>query len=181
MCIFNTTTTYGTVAKFFHWVIFFLVAMMIIGGFFMEDVPEDWKGFVYNAHKLTGLTILVLMVLRLLWAFMNTKPTLPVMTKAWEKVAERVVHGLLYVTLIAMPLLGWIGSTAAGRAPKLGSWAIALPIAEDKGLKEWAFEWHETLAWVIIVLVTIHVAAALFHHLIKKDDVLRRMLPKGWL
>lgn len=181
MTVFNTELTYGSVAKFFHWTIFILVALMLTGGFFLEDVPEAWQRTAYNGHKLIGLTILTLMLLRALWALINTKPTLPRDTKPWEKVAEHVVHGLLYVLLIAMPLAGWIGATAGGRPPKLGDIALALPVAENKALKEWAFGWHETIAFMLIALLCLHVGAALYHHFFKRDDVLRRMLPKGWL
>lgn len=172
----NTASTYGSVAKFFHWVIFLLVFSMLVFGFFMGDVPKDWQRFVYNTHKLTGLTILVLVMLRLCWALINKKPAL-VMTSAIEKIAEHTVHGLLYAFLMLMPILGWIGSSAGGRPPKLGDWVIGLPLGEDKVLKEWAFHWHGIVAWIIIGLVTIHVLAALYHHFIRRDDVLRRMLP----
>lgn len=181
MSIYNTSSTYGLVAKLFHWVIFLLVLIMVSGGFFLGDLPKDIQPLAYTTHKLTGLFILILMVLRLCWALMNIKPALPAMTAAWEKMAERLVHGLLYASLIAMPLFGWVGSTAAGRPPKLGDWVFALPIAPNDALKEWAFEWHERIAFIIIALVAVHAAAALYHHVIKRDDVLRRMLPKGWL
>src|ERR1700722_20116700 len=112
MCVFNTSTAYGVVAKFFHWLIFILIVGMLVVGYLLEDVPKDWQRTVYNMHKLTGLTLLCLVMLRLVWALINKKPALPPSTSLFEKMGERLVHGLLYVALIAMPLAGWIGATA---------------------------------------------------------------------
>lgn len=173
----NTSQGYGAISKLFHWVIFVLLFCMIVFGYFLEDVPEDYQGLAYNVHKLTGLTILVLMILRLFWTITNPKPELPVATTLWQRVAERLVHWSLYVAVIGMPLAGWIGSVAAEHPPHLGSWIIGLPIAPSKSLADNAFDVHGYLAIAIIVLVGIHVAAALYHHFVRKDDVLRRMLP----
>src|SRR3990167_4238155 len=97
----NSNTQYGSVAKFFHWVIFLLLFCMIIFGFLLDDIPKDYQGVAYNTHKLTGLTILCLMLLRALWALTNPKPALPSDTKPWQRTAERLVHLLLYLTIIA--------------------------------------------------------------------------------
>lgn len=175
MCLRNTPTRYGTVARFFHVTIATLVVIMLSVGFFMDDFPANYQGTVYNLHKLTGVLILVLMVLRLLWALTNVKPALPADTKPWERIAEHAVHGFLYLSLIAMPLVGWIGASAAGRPPMLGSFALALPVPQDGALVEWMFDVHEWLAFFIIGLLVLHIAAALYHHFIKKDDVFRRM------
>jgi len=177
MCAFNTSHSYGVVTKFFHWLIFILVIGMLTAGYFLGDVPKDWQRTVFNLHKLTGLTLLCLVVLRFLWSLINKKPVLPASTTLLEKTGEGLVHGLLYLALIAMPLVGWIGSTAGGRPPHLGSWIIALPIAKDNQLKEWAFDWHGYIAIMLITLISVHILAALYHHFIRKDDVLKRMLP----
>jgi cytochrome b561 len=175
----NTLSTYGSFSKFLHWVIAILVIVMLSFGFFLDDVPKEYQEFTYNLHKLTGLTILALMLIRLLWALMNVKPLLPAGTKAWERIAEHLGHFALYLFLICMPLVGWIGSIAAGYAPKLGSIEFNLPIEKNKVLSETAFDLHNTFAIILIVLVSIHILAALFHHFIKRDGVLRRMLPSN--
>lgn len=173
----NTENSYGSVAKFLHWLIFLLVFVMIVGGFCLGYVPDDYKGLVYNLHKLTGLTILSLMLIRLGWKLINVKPKLPADTTVWQRRAERAVHDLLYLLIIAMPLVGWIGSSSAGKPPHIGDIALGLPIAQNKELIETMFELHEYIAYGIIFLVSIHVLAALYHHYVKKDDVLRRMMP----
>jgi len=172
----NTSSSYGSVTKIFHWLIFVLLAGMLTGGFFLDDMPKDYQPLIYNLHKLTGLTILCLMVLRALWASINIKPALPMGTPAWQRSAERILHFLLYITVIAMPLAGWIGACAGGRPPHIGDFKLALPIAENKPLAGFAFDIHGILAITIIVLASIHIAAALYHYFIKRDNVLNRML-----
>lgn len=173
----NTTFTYGAITKTFHWLLFVLITFMLIFGFLLDSIPKPFQGTAFTIHKLTGLTILALMVLRLLWALVNPKPALPFGTPWYEHVLERVVHWLIYLTLIAMPLAGWIGSVAAGYPPKLGEYAFNLPIEKDKALSESAFDWHNTIAFIIIGLLVLHILAALYHHYVRKDDILRRMLP----
>ncbi|MEO8964208.1 MAG: cytochrome b [Gammaproteobacteria bacterium] len=173
----NSQTTYGSVAKFFHWLIFLLVLVMIFVGYFMDDVAnEATREDVVNIHKVTGITILCLMALRLLWMLINPKPSLPG-TAVWERIAERTVHWLLYAVLIAMPICGWVGSVAAGYIPHFFSFKFALPIPKSKAIDDLAFSIHNTLAIVIITVVSIHILAALYHHVIKKDNVLLRMMP----
>ncbi|MFZ2316154.1 MAG: cytochrome b [Gammaproteobacteria bacterium] len=172
----NTLTSYGVVAKFFHWTIAFLVVFMLVFGYFLDDFPESYKSNVYNLHKLTGLLILSLMLLRMCWALMNPKPILP-HSPTWQLVAERVVHYALYVAAIGMPLAGWIGSCAAGRYPHVGDVKFILPIPQNKTIVDAAFNIHGLFAIALIVLISIHVLAALYHHFIKQDQILRRMLP----
>lgn len=174
----NTSFTYGSVAKFFHWLIVFFVILMLFLGYFMEDISDKvLRGVVVNAHKLLGITILALMILRGLWALMNTKPALPMGTPAWQRAADYLVQGLLYFSLIAMPLVGWIGSSSAGKPPRWGDVVLGLPILKREWLIDVSFALHNFLAVAIIVLICIHVLAALFHHFIRKDNILLRMLP----
>jgi len=177
MALRNSQVAYGSVAKFFHWLIFLLVLFMIIYGYSLQYVPKDYQAFAYNIHKLTGVTILTLMILRLLWALSNPKPLLPLDVPHWERLLERFVHALLYLVLIVMPLAGWIGSVAGGRPPHIGDINLWLPIEQNKALAEAAFNVHNTTAIIIIVLVSLHILAALYHHFIKRDDILRRMMP----
>ena len=172
----NTPLIYGSVSKFFHWLIAILIICMLVFGYFLGDVPKDYQPMTYNIHKLIGLTILLLMLLRLGWALMNVKPRLPDGTPCWQRGAERLTHFLLYVAVIGMPLFGWVGSVAAGHAPHIGGFDINLPIAQSKELADTAFTLHGYFAIVLIVLISIHALAALYHHFICRDDILRRML-----
>lgn len=152
---------------------------MLFLGYFMDEIKDKALfAKVINIHKITGLTILILMILRSLWALSNPKPALPIDTPDWQRISERVLHFLLYAVLIAMPVAGWIMSVSSGHSPKLFSWSIGLPISQNKSTAEFWMTVHNTLAVVIIVLVSIHILAAFYHYFVKKDNILQRMLPK---
>lgn len=174
----NTSTAYGSVTQFLHWLIALLVVCMLIVGFTMGGITDKvMRGQVVNAHKVTGVLVLVLMLIRAGWAIINVKPGLPFQTPAWQKMAERLVHLALYAALIIMPLSGLIGAVSAGRPPHIGDLEIRLPIPQDKNMAEFMFDSiHGPLAFIILFLLTIHIGAALYHHFIKRDDILRRML-----
>jgi len=173
----NTHYSYGSISKFFHWIIFILIFGVIIYGFVLDDFPKAWKPVGYNIHKIIGLTIFVLMVLRLIWTLMNPKPKLPGSIPLWQIAVERLVHFGFYVVLLAMPIVGWVMATAAGKPPKLFGYSLNLPIDPDKVLARQMSFTHTILAYVIIAMVLLHVGAALKHHFVNKDNVLRRMMP----
>ena len=173
----NTENSYGLVAKVLHWLIFFLILGLLLVGFFMDDISDKaLKGQIINLHKLIGITVLGLMIVRAIWALMNPKPLLPINTPVWQRMAERTVHYLIYVALICMPISGWVMSVAAGHPPHFFETLLTLPIPENKTLSDAGWTIHQSLAWIIIGLISIHVLAALYHAVIKKDEVLSRML-----
>ncbi|HSW70518.1 MAG TPA: cytochrome b [Gammaproteobacteria bacterium] len=175
--LFNTGSVYGPLSKFFHWVVGILVILMLSLTFFINDLPNKaLKGTIFNAHKLLGLTILTLMLLRLIWALLNKKPSLP-NTKPWERWAEHLVHWSLYLGLLLMPIAGWVGSVAGGKPPRVGLKKLNLPLEKNEALSDFSFSVHNTLAIILIVLISLHVLAALYHYFFKKDGVLQRMLP----
>lgn len=171
----NSGQAYGSMAKTFHWLIFILVFVMIVGGFFLDDVPKEYKGVIYNLHKLTGVAVFLIMSLRLLWRMANVQPELPADMPGWQKRSARLVHGLLYFFVMAMPVAGLVGASAAGKPPHLGDFYIMLPVPHDKQIIDIAFASHEWIAYIIIGLVTLHVLAALYHYLVRKDKVLQSM------
>lgn len=174
----NTDRSFGSIAKFFHWTIALLIIGILCVGFYMGGIPDEIKREqIFNMHKLFGLTVLSLAVLRLLWRWINPVPVLPSMPW-WEVVLERTVKFLLYVSLFAMPISGWIFSTAAGYAPHLGQFSIPAPFVKlDLTLAGQVFKVHQAIAWGIIVLLCMHVAGGLKHHFIDKDNILKRMMP----
>ncbi len=174
----NSDQHYGSISKFLHWLIAVLVFCMLIAGYFMGDISnKTLHSQIVLAHKLTGLLILALIVLRLVWTLINPKPRLPLETPAWQTFATWLVHSLFYVFLILMPLSGWVMSVAAGKPPKLDGVSLSLPIAKNKPLSNTAYDLHSWLAIVIIALISLHVLAAIYHHYVKKDNIFLRMLP----
>lgn len=172
----NILSCYSTGSKFFHWLIALLVLLMLGGSFFLDDVPKPYEGLAVMIHKSIGLTILVLMILRIVWIVRAGKPALPFMPK-WQKILARSVQHSLYLLLILMPLTGWIMSTAAGRSPLFfGLFTVPFPgIPLDKNLSHNLFTTHQIIAWLLIALVTIHIIGAFKHLLLDKDNVMRSM------
>jgi len=170
-------TRYTTMAILLHW---FLAAAIVAGfviGLQMSDEPVSptrvrWITY----HKWIGITILALSMLRLLWRLGHRPPTLPDSMQAWQRNASRWAHRSLYLFFFIVPLAGWAYSSADGfHVVYLG--LIRLPdlAPKDKALADLLIEVHATLAWTLAVLVGVHVAAALKHHFIDRDSLLRRM------
>ena len=179
MPIRNTQDHYGSVVKSFHWLIALLVIAMLIIGVSMGYIDNKaLRSEVYAFHKSLGLTILGLMILRLFWRLGNPTPSLPSHLPAWQRFGARFSHVLLYLTIILMPISGICMSTAAGYPPKFfGLFTVAAPISKSKAISSFFADMHEVLAWIIVALLVVHILAALKHHFIHKDHVLRRMLP----
>lgn len=179
MSLRNTTETYGSVAKFLHWLIAISVLLMLLVGVSFDYLPKPLYAFALPIHKSLGVTILGLIILRLLWRLANPVPRLPKNTPQWECIAMRAVHFLFYVIIIAMPITG-IVMTIAGSHPLTFWWLLNIHvpfIPADKALSSLMFNWHAYLAWTIAALIVLHTAAALKHHFINKDTILVRMLP----
>ncbi len=176
----KVVSSYASGPKFFHWVIAFIVIGMLCGSFFLGDIPKQYAGTAYMMHKSLGLIILTLMILRVIWIVCEGRPELPPTVPLWEKYLSRFVQYSLYLFVILMPLCGWIMSMAAGRTPVfLGLFNLPLPgIPLDENLAKFMNSCHKTIAWIIIVLLVLHIVGALKHHFYDKDDVLRAMLPK---
>lgn len=177
MSLKNTINSYGSVTKFFHWTIAILIIGMLIFGYFLEDIPKEYEGIALTIHKSIGLFILFLVVIRIIWAFFNVKPRLPG-EGPLARFLEWTVQYTLFVCMIAMPLAGWIGSSSSGKVPSIAGVKLALPIPADKPLIETSFFMHNNIAIILIVFITIHVLAALYHYFVRKDNILQRMLPQ---
>ena len=175
----NTKNSFGSVSKWLHWMILLLLTFMILSGYFADELSSSLIAPLFNLHKLIGLLILSLMLLRLIWWVFNPVPTLPKHVTRFERALAHTVQSLLYVTVLAMPLSGWIMVTAKNHSPHLGSWIINLPgIPLEHALGELAENIHGTLAVIILVLVGLHTLGALKHYFIDHDGILQRMLPR---
>jgi len=180
MTLTNTNQSYGSIAKFFHWLIALLVIILLIVGYSMDQIGDkSIKLQVFNLHKLFGLTVLALITLRLLWRWANPVPLLPPEMALWEKTLEKTVKLFFYIALFIMPLSGWTFSTAAGHPPHIGSYTLAAPFVPlSKTLADQIFNIHAAFAVIVIGLLCLHIAGAFKHHFINKDNILLRMLPK---
>ncbi|KAF0164141.1 MAG: cytochrome b561 [Rhodocyclaceae bacterium] len=179
------TTTQAFSARFtgvaigLHW----LIAVAIVGSFsvglYMVDLPlSPQKLKLYSWHKWAGVTIFLFVMLRLVWRLSHRPPEMPAGMPAWQRKAAEATHVMLYLLMLAVPLSGWLMSSAKGFQTV---WFGVLPLPDlldkNKELGDLLQEVHELLNFGMAALVIAHLGAALKHHFIDRDDVLARMLP----
>lgn len=174
----NTPTRYGIVAQVLHWLIVALVMVQFVLGIRAHGLPVSLERLILLArHKSIGLSIFILVVLRLGWRLYSPPPPLPP-APLQSRAAAYLSHGLMYALLLVMPVVGWLYSSASNLTVSWFGW-FPLPnlVAPDRRLAHGLLLAHESMAWVLLAVIVIHVCAALWHHIILRDDVLLRMLP----
>ncbi len=162
-----------------HWLIALLVFAAFPLGLYMHDLPlSPYKLRLYSYHKWLGVCVMLFAVIRLSWRVSHRPPALPDSMRGWEKLAAESMHYMLYILLFAIPLSGWLMSSAKGFQTVLFG-VIPLPdiINKDKFLGEFLQQVHESFNWILLVMVCAHIAASIKHHFIERDDILERMLP----
>lgn len=173
------TERYNRTAIFLHW----LVGLGILGtlglGLYMVDLPfSPAKLQIYSWHKWAGMTLLFLAVVRLAWRLSHPAPALPDTMGPLTRLAAHAGHWVLYILMLAIPLSGWLMSSAQGFSVV---WFGVLPlpdlVAKNLELGEWLNSIHLILNYTLIATLIGHIGAALHHHFIKKDTVMSRMLP----
>jgi cytochrome b561 len=170
---------YSGLAQTFHWVIAALIVVQFTLAWSAEDLPNGLHKLALLArHKSFGMTILMLAVLRLLWRLTHPAPPLPPGMTRFERIVARATHVAFYVLLFAMPLTGWMMSSAKNYSV---SWFGLFTWPNLIGKSETAFallrDTHDTLSDVLFAVAILHILAALKHHFWNRDDVLVRMLP----
>lgn len=171
---FAPLARYNAGARAFHAVIAVLVIVNLALGLGHDALEDTFN--VMPLHKSIGLTVLGLSIARLAWRFTWTAPAYEPALRPFDLAVARWTHAAFYALMLALPLTGWI-MTSAGERP-LAWFGLAVPkLAVEKGstLYEIGHEGHEILGWVMLALVVLHIAAALRHHYLLKDTVLRRM------
>ena len=169
---------YGRLARALHWTTAALVILMVPGGLVLLSLPPGpVQDTAFVLHRSTGVLLFALTVLRLANRARHPAPPLPSGMPALQRRAAGAVHALLYLLLLAMPIVGWWATSAYG-APISVFWLFELPplVAQDKAVAERVFALHGALGWVLVTLVAAHAGAALHHHFVKRDAILRRML-----
>jgi cytochrome b561 len=179
MQIKNTTERYGMIAQLLHWSI---VALIIVQLVLAEQAEEAGdiieKAQILNAHRSMGMTVFMLAVLRIVWRFVNVSPAVLPSTKTWQHRVASLMHWALYALILAAPLAGWLMTSAKNETVSwFGLFNFPGLITPSESMTEQLEELHEALAGGIFILAILHAVAALKHHFIDKDNVLRRMLP----
>jgi cytochrome b561 len=169
---------YGTTAKVFHWLIVALLFAQYLIGWLMPGVHRNMKpGAAMTFHVSIGLTILVLIVLRLAWRLAH--PVVPESSlPAWQQLSSEAVHWLLYALVSATTITGWLFASFRGWSMSLFFLApMPMLAAEDAAIGKTIDGLHQAMEWALLVVIGIHVAAALVHIFIYRDRIMQRMLP----
>lgn len=170
---------YTTAAIVLHWLIAAAILAQIALGLWMIGIPKEPVGVRagwFNLHKSTGMTLALLVLLRLIWRLTHRPPPLPMTLPGWQRRAAGASHFLLYACMLAMPLSGFFGSVASGFPIKY--FGITVPItAKDPALKDFLSIVHLSTGCLFGALITLHVAAALKHRWLDRDSVFERMWP----
>ena len=174
---------YTALAIALHWVLGLMLVVQFIFGSYMADLPFSPQQLkLYNYHKWTGITLLVLSLARLIWRMSHPAPPLAenivkIMPR-WQRIVRETTHIAIYALFFIVPLTGWAYSSAAG-FPIVVFGVLPLPdwVPADKALAEIIKPWHQLMAWTLAALVFLHVAAAIKHQFVDKDGLISRMLP----
>lgn len=188
----NTENSYGSVAKWLHWLtaLFILVAYLLV--LYLDFVLNNEgpnRSIIIRLHKAIGFSVLIFFALRIWWRFSNPTPGHPESMPKWQVAASNFTHFGLYAMLIAMPLSGYMGNKNG-----VSYGIFSIPGFKDTGFGNWIMDlfgvtfdqwevpfdyFHYEIAgpFLFWMIIAVHVGAALYHHYIEKDDVLKRMLP----
>ncbi|MEO8810662.1 MAG: cytochrome b [Rhodanobacter sp.] len=182
MTLRSTDRRWGSISKCFHWIIALAILCNGTFGLLMDLAASPMQKINWLAlHKSIGLTVLALVLLRIFWRWGDGRPAEEPAPR-WQMLAARAVHGLLYVVILAIPLSGWWFNSVSGKPLQWFKLFNLPPLAaKDAGLRHFAHGVHEYLFWFLLLVLVAHVGAALKHHVLDNDNVLRRMLPFGRL
>lgn len=175
----NTKTSWGSAARAFHWIMGVLILGMLAYGLWMNHVPaRPDRLFHRSIHADFGYVVLVLLTLRLIWRLLNPTPALPPATPIWERTLARFNHGALYIMTFLVAMLGWAHSGA--HKPDYASWFGLFRVpqftTENKADARLYEDWHIYMAYVLLALIVLHVAQALYHHFYRRDRLLVSMV-----
>ena len=171
---------YTPAAIALHWIVAALILANLALGLYTVGLPlSPQKLRYFSFHKWIGVTVFILAAARLSWRLGHPVPELPEAMPLWERRAAHATHVLLYFLFFAAPLTGWLFSSASGfQTVYLGMIPLPDLLSKDKALADALRLAHKSINFTMAALIVLHTAAALKHHFVDKDDVLRRMLPR---
>ncbi len=177
----NTTTSWGSLSRLFHWVLGIAIIGMIAYGWWMNHFPPRPDRYFYRSiHADIGYVVLLLTVIRLIWRGVNPTPALPDDTPPWQRIVARVSHVLLYLVTILVAMLGWAMSGARPANQNYASffgWFNVPQFTSPDKIAAGAYEdRHIFFAYVLLALIVLHALAAAWHHFIRRDRVAMRMV-----
>ncbi len=179
MTLDATTSRYSRLSIAMHWLMLALIALTYLFTELRELFPRGSPGrdFMRAAHFSFGLTVLVLVCVRLAARVHGGTPPIAPALSRWKRAASRIVQLLLYALMIGMPLAGWLMLSLRGDAIPFFGLELPRLTGENKELGKLIREWHGDIGRAGYALIGLHAAAALTHHFVWRDDTLQRMLP----
>lgn len=194
----NQTTRYTKVAILLHWLVALGIIALLGLGWYMNELPKGGpkvssfdlfdlglytvqlseaaspRTFYFNLHKSIGLTVFFIIGLRVYWRLMHQPPALAASLKRWEQIVAHGTHHLLYVLMVLMPVTGMLTTLYSKYGLNWFSIPV-LPGLDDPALRDFFVAAHELTATLLVILIGLHIAAALKHSLIDRDDTMKRM------
>jgi len=174
---------YSAAARRFHWWTVALIIAQVPIGLYMAyrgNVLNIWDALtnsLYSTHKFVGLVILLLVIVRLGYRLSHGAPSDEPTIEPWQKAASHATHWSIYLLLLVVPVLGWLGISYYPALDLFGLVKVPGLVAPNQDTSAVVLYWHGAAAFALVALVSMHIGAALFHYLIRKDNVLARMLP----
>lgn len=170
---------YGSGAIAFHWIVAVLIVFLGGLGLLFEDIPRATQGFWINVHGTVGLVYLAVVIARISWRMTHAAPDLPPDVGEFSRRTSHPVHVFLYLLMLAIPTLGVIAYVWHARAFDFWLFKLDFGVPLIRGVFKPAEEIHGWLAYALFGVAGVHVLAALWHHFIRRDGILTRMLPGG--
>ncbi|MFI4918951.1 MAG: cytochrome b [Legionellales bacterium] len=172
----NSKSHFGLIAILLHWIMALLIIGLLALGLYMVFLPISLEKLkLYGWHKEYGFLALALVTIRLIWRLINVLPSLSL--PWYELIAARLVHWAFYAFMFAMPISGWLVTSAAGLpASFFGLFTLPNLIEPNEELRQFFALAHKWLGYALIITIILHTSAALKHHFINKDNILRRMI-----
>ena len=173
----NTSYSYGLITKLLHWIIGLAIITLLFVGFTMSNMPpntEKWE--LYALHKASGVTLLMLIILRIIWRFINITVKAEDSIPFIMQLAAKIGHFFLYIFMLTMPISGILMSRYGGHDIHVFGLFVIPSAEKNMQLAKFFHSTHGFVAWGFSVLITVHMLAAFYHHFIRKDNTLIKMI-----
>jgi cytochrome b561 len=177
----SQSKTYPRFLIAIHWLTLLLLLITVSLVLIRDEIDtKSIRLLLINNHRALGILIFAIVIVRILSKFFYRKQLPQHALPLWMRLAANLHHASIYLVLLALPILGWAQTSAAGKTASLfGLFDLPALIAEDSDLADTLTDYHEYAAWLLLFLVLTHAAAALWHHFVRKDDVMNSMLGRN--
>lgn len=170
------TAGYDSVARLLHWLMAALILAVFLLGLLVDEFPKSWEHVIVETHKVLGVGILLLVIVRFAWRLAHRPPAAELVSPLLDRAAWLGHYGL-YALMLAVPVIGLVYTALRGQGIDFGLFSIPPIMARNRELGRTVREVHELAAYALIGLASLHALAAIWHHFIRKDTTLMRMLP----